>query len=125
MLGVLIRSKDCSMVNSEPSPGPSRLEQALERGLGPDGQISQELSALGDYPLETVADARAVCLALKRYAEQLKQPTADGEACDCSALHPLASLFQEAETDEAYLVLEEHGLPILLEIFDQRLPLAI
>lgn len=107
------------------STEPSRLEQALERGLAPGGSLSQELGALGDYPLETVADARAVCLALKRYSEQLKQSTAAGEACDCSGLHPLASLFQEAETDEAYLVLEAHGLPILLEIFDQRLPLAI
>ncbi len=110
------------MESSEPSP----LEQALARGLAPGGHLSQELGALGDYPLETVADARAVCLALRRYADQLQQAAAAGGSdCDCSPLHPLASLFQEAETDEAYLVLEEHGLPILLEIFDRRLPLAI
>lgn len=107
------------------SSEPSRLEQALERGLAPGGSLSQELGALGDYPLETVADARAVCLALKRLLEQLRQSAAGGQGGDCSALHPLASLFQEAETDEAYVVLQEHGLPILLDIFDQRLPLAI
>lgn len=105
---------------------PSRLEQALEGGLAPSGRLSQELGALGDYPIETVEDARAVCVALRRFADQLQQAAAAGNAeCDCSALHPLASLFQEAESDEAYLVLEAHGLPILLEIFDQRLPLAV
>ena len=110
------------MESSEPSP----LEQALERGLAPGGKLSQELGALGDYPLETISDARAVVDALRKYADQSKlSPMGGGGDCDCSPLHPLASLFQEAETDEAYLVLETYGLPILLEIFDQRLPLAI
>lgn len=107
------------------SPEPSRLEQALERGLLPGGQISQELGALGDYPLETVEDAQAVVAALRRYADQSRQALSSGGEHAASALHPLASLFQDAETDEAYVVLEEAGLPVLLEIFDQRLPLAI
>lgn len=110
------------MESSELSP----LEQALHRGLAPGGHLSQELAALGDYPLETVADAQAVCVALRGYADQLRGASATGGTeCDCSPLHPLASLFQEAETDEAYLVLQEHGLPLLLDIFDRRLPLAI
>ena len=110
------------METSEPSP----LAQALERGLSPGGKLSQELGALGDYPLETVADARLVCAALRSYSDQLKHaPAAAGIDCDCSPLHPLASLFQEAETDEAYQVLQTDGLPLLLEVFDQRLPLAI
>lgn len=104
----------------------SRLEQALERGLAPGGKLSDELGTLGDYPLETVADALAVVDALRRYAEQLKlAPLSGGGDCNCSPLHPLASLFQDAETDEAYLVLETQGLPLLLEIFDQLLPSAI
>lgn len=105
--------------------GPSRLEQALERGLQPGGNLSSELAALGDYPLETEADARAVCDALGELAAQLRTAVATGGGCSCSSLHPLAALFQEAETDEAYAVLAAQGLPILLEIFDQRLPLSI
>lgn len=107
------------------SSEPSRLEQALERGLLPGGHISQELGALGDYPLETVEDAQAVVAALRRYADQSRQALKSGEETVASALHPLASLFQDAETDEAYVVLEAEGLPLLLEIFDQRLPLAV
>ena len=71
------------------------------------------------------ADAEAICRALRRFADQLEQTTSGSSDCDCSTLHPLAALFQEAETDEAYLVLGEQGLPILLEIFDRMLPRVV
>jgi len=117
-----------SMETNEKSP----LELALEKGLSPGGNLSQELGVLGDYPLETVRDAHAVCVALKRLSDSLipaaVQPgseACDGGECSNSPLHPLASLFQDAETDEAFAVLQTLGLPLLLEIFDKRLPHAV
>jgi hypothetical protein len=110
----------------------SRLEVALEKGLMPGGNLSQELAALGDLPIESVRDAEAICRALQTLSDSLIPAAAQSGAEDCDGgdcssntpLHPLASLFQDAETDEAFVVLKSKGLPILLEIFDKRLPYA-
>lgn len=98
---------------------------ALNRGLQEEGSLSQEIAALGDFPLDTVADGLAICAALRKYADSLAGRPAATLTCDCSKLHPLASLFQEAETDEVFQVLQEHGLPVLLEVFDLLLPKAV
>lgn len=108
------------------------LELALNKGLASGGNLSQELGMLGDYPIESAADARAVCTALKRLLDSLSAPesasdsaSCEGGECSNSPLHPLASLFQDAETDEAFSILQTEGLPILLQIFDKKLPQAI
>jgi hypothetical protein len=113
------------------SENKSPLELVLEKGLAAGGNLSQELAALGDYPVETAQDAEAVCAALRKLSDSFipvaVQPGAEhceSGTCSNAPLHPLASLFQDAETDEAFTVLQSQGLPILLEIFDKRLPHA-
>jgi hypothetical protein len=94
-------------------PVQTELQAALERGMEPGGNLSEVLQRLGEYPIETVADARAVCGALRKYAAQTQGDT---------RLHPLASLFQDVSTEVAFATLAEEGLPVLIDIFDRELP---
>ena len=87
--------------------GETPLQASLQRGLQQGADLSQELARLGDYPIETVVDAQAVCDALR-------------DPAGAASLHPLASLFQDAATEDAFTVFAEQGLPVLREIFDRR-----
>jgi hypothetical protein len=97
--------------------GKTELQEALDRGMEPGGDLSAALVQLGSYPIESVADAEAVVAALRRYAVQNNDtPEMRGR------LHPLASLFQDVATEEAFGALDEQGIPILVEVFDRELP---
>jgi hypothetical protein len=109
--------------------GTSKLEVALARGLVPGGDLVQELASLNGYAVRTTRDAHAICLALARLIElppEMPEPpfpplvTGGEKGGARTALDWLASLFQQVETQEAYGVLLEFGLPQLLRLFDEH-----
>lgn len=96
----------------------SKLQQALARGLQPDGDLVEELNELSDYPITTAGDARAVCEALTALYAAGK---ADEEEFHVSSpLHALTALFQQVDSCEAFEVLAAEGLPELVRTFDEK-----
>jgi hypothetical protein len=98
---------------------PSRLETALSSGLARGGDLIQELATLRDYPIRSSQDAHAICLALARLIESPPE-TPDLPVPSRTALNWLAGLFQQVETEQAFAVLAEYGIPQLLRLFDER-----
>lgn len=98
--------------------GTSALQQAIERGLRPGGDLSHELCELDDYSLQSAEDAQAICAALASLP--LLRP-ADAEPYG-SSLRALAALFQTIEDVDvpACDVLYEEGIPLLITLFDAR-----
>jgi len=90
------------------------LQQALATGMMPGADLSAELAKLGEYPIESSEDAQAACAALKQYEFALDRRDQNDEV-----LHPLASLFQDVATEEAFTVFHDEGIPSLLRIFDR------
>ncbi len=97
----------------------SKLESALARRLARGGDLIAEIASLKDYPIRTAADAQAICLALTRLIE-LPPETPDLPIPTRTPLDWLAGLFQQVETQEAFEVLQEYGLPPLLLLYDER-----
>jgi hypothetical protein len=103
-----------------------KVKAALDRALRPGGSFAAELAGLGDASIETTAEARALASALVRHAPALKR----GRAADGpterfpSTLHRVVGLFQSIQSREAYDVLCAEGVPILLDVFDDRLDAA-
>lgn len=98
-------------VPSETNP----IQAAFDRGLAPGGDLYEELSALGDYPVTTEVEARSLARGAARLGEQL------GERGNDPILHLVTGLFQGVESREAFDILREEGLPRLLKAFDARL----
>jgi hypothetical protein len=98
----------------------SKLQQALLRGLEPDGNLADELFRLGDYVITTQQDANAVCEALEKFP--LPKRSSDDFFKDWTPLHAVTALFQQVENEEAFAVLFEHGIPHLLRLFDALIP---
>jgi hypothetical protein len=74
----------------------SPLQQAIDRGTKPDGDLVEELDKLGNYPVRTRKDAQAICEALRRLPER----PSDGKTFS-SPLHALTGLFQEVDGPDA------------------------
>jgi hypothetical protein len=98
---------------------PSKLQHALRQGLEPGGNLADELFRLGDYKIATVDDAHAVCEALEKFP--LVGKRSDEFFKDWTPLHAVTALFQQVESEEAFAVLFEHGIPHLLRLFDEMI----
>jgi hypothetical protein len=94
--------------------GPDPIQQAFDRGLEAGGDLYEELSALGDYPVTTEGEARSLARGVHRLGYQL------GDRANDPILHLIAGLFQAVESAEAFDVLRVEGLPRLLEAYDAR-----
>lgn len=94
----------------------SLLQSALSRGLAPDGDLSEELSELGEYEISTLADAEALTRAM---AEFVTRAVENDEGI--SAFPELVRLFQSVTAAEAYRHLAVKGIPLLIEAYDARL----
>ncbi len=95
------------------------LQRALRRGLK-SGNLSEELDQLGEYPVRSRRDARAICAAL----QELLGPSS-AHARRWSSLDALAGLFLDVEGVDApaFAMLLKSGIPLLIEHFEQALPL--
>ncbi len=94
---------------------PSSLKLAIERGMGAEADLADELRALGDYTIRTRQDAEAICDALRRF------PLSDsGRGGITSPLYALAGLFQDVEdqNDPAFAILQKRGTAELVRIAD-------
>lgn len=92
------------------------LIRALQRGLAPGGDLTEELWDLGDYQVTRREDAEAICSALAQLSDQ---PVAKGAN---SPLRALARLFQDVPDAEcpAFDILHERGLAELCRVFEAR-----
>jgi hypothetical protein len=92
------------------------LIRALQRGLAPGGDLTEELWDLGDYQVSRREDAEAICSALAKLSEE---PAAGGGN---SPLRALARLFQDVPDAEcpAFEILHEQGLSELCRVFYAR-----
>ncbi|QGJ71110.1 Hypothetical protein PBC10988_28130 [Planctomycetales bacterium 10988] len=96
----------------------TKLQQALRAGLRPGGDLVSELKQCLDYPVESRQDALAICRALRKFPrseDPILLPS-----LTFSPLQMLVYLFQAVETQEAFNVLCEQGLPELARIFDAQ-----
>ncbi len=94
----------------------SLLQTALTRGLAPDGDLYEELSELGDYEINSLADAEALTRGLAEFVERAVE---NDDAM--SAFPELVRLFQSVTLAEAYRHLAVKGIPLLIEAYDARL----
>jgi len=94
----------------------SPLQNAIKRGMKPNGDLSSELSKLGEYALHSRGDAIAICKALQQFPSE----HSDGEGY-ASNLYSLVALFQNVQSAEspAVEVLGEKGIPEIIWIFFQ------
>lgn len=88
----------------------SPLTEALQKWTEEGGDLDDILSSESDHPVETPAEANAICAALD--ALRTKPELLDEEAVS-SPLHTLTAFFQQAEGDEAIELLRQNGLPRL------------
>ncbi len=92
------------------------LQAALTRGLAPGGDLYEELCDLGEYEIDSMADAEALTRGM---AEFVQRAVDSDEAM--SAFPELVRLFQSVTSTEAYRHLAVKGIPLLIEAFDARL----
>ncbi len=95
---------------------PSLLQAAFTRGLAPEGDLYEELNDLGEYEIESLADADVLTRGL---AEFVKRAVDSDEAM--SAFPELVRLFQSVTSADAYRHLAVKGIPLLIEAYDARL----
>ncbi|MDP6633420.1 MAG: hypothetical protein QGG42_00805 [Phycisphaerae bacterium] len=83
--------------------------------MKPNGDLSKELSKLGEYTLHSRGDAIAICKAL----QQLPSERSEGEGYR-SNLYSLVALFQDVKSVDApaIKVLGEEGIPQIIRIYD-------
>ncbi len=101
----------------------SRLQRALAGDVRTNPKLVQDLAELKDYPIETVRDARAICRALSLLREAPSSTTTTGKAASSlqERVYALTRLFQNIKHGDAPAcsILFEHGIPLLLEHYDQ------
>ena len=94
----------------------SELRKAINRGLA-SGDLAEALWQVADFELRTADDAAAVVELVMSHQDLLLAPPATRS----SSLHAVAGLFQQVETQEAFDLLSEQGLPGLRRLFDALL----
>lgn len=95
------------------------LQVALERGLADGGNLFEELNDLDHYQIESVEDAEALIDALELYIQRpIEAPGI------FTAFHQLISLFQSVTAISPFQCLVRRGIPLLIEAYDARLPVA-
>jgi hypothetical protein len=94
----------------------SDLRRAIREGVAL-GDIGTALGRVADAELHTRDDAAAVADLVASHPDDLLRPDANGRR----PLRVVLGLFQQVETEEAFLVLAERGLPALRAIFDALL----
>lgn len=99
----------------------SPLQRALSRGMKENGDLADQLRELGNYPIRSRKDAKAICDALGKLP--LRTPDAQGNE---SPLQALVGLFQDIESRDApaFDVLYHEGLAHLIRIFDATVRIA-
>ena len=102
----------------------SDLERALARCQDPAFNPTEILLDLREEPIQTLAEAEALCLALESLPAQPEVLPPCGVSSDeapTTALYMLASLFQRAGSPEVMELLKERGLVALRKHYDLRL----
>jgi hypothetical protein len=92
------------------------LQAAMARGLAPGGDLYEELCDLGDYEIDSMADAEALTRGM---AEYVKRAVDEDEAM--SAFPEFVRLFQSVTSAEAFRHLAVKGIPLLIEAYDARM----
>lgn len=97
------------MASEDSFSRPTVLQMALERGARPGGDLGEELRRLGDYTIESRADAEAICDALESVARSNDRD---------QSFHFLVGLFQDVEGPDspAFDVLADRGISLLDEV---------
>lgn len=97
----------------------TRLQIALDRGLSEGGNLFEALNDLDHYEIDSIEDADALIEALGVYAKRpIETPGM------FSAFHQLISLFQSVIGISPFQYIARRGIPLLIQIYDQRLPQA-
>ena len=95
----------------------TRLQIALDRGLSEGGNLFEALNDLENYEIDSIEDADALVEALSVYAKRpIETPGM------FSAFHQLISLFQSVIGISPFQYIARRGIPLLIQIYDQRLP---
>lgn len=95
------------------------LQVALNDGLADGGNLFETLNELDHYEIDSIEDAQALVEALQTYNERPVEA-----AGIFSAFHQLVSLFQSVASVGAFQHLVRHGIPVLIDAYDKRLPMA-
>jgi hypothetical protein len=90
--------------------GKSSLTKALERWTKEGGDLDSILSSYSNHPVKSKSEAVAICAALDLLTTESGRA---GKKIFGSPLHTLAAFFQTVESDEAFEVLKQDGLPRL------------
>jgi hypothetical protein len=95
------------------------LQAALERGLADGGNLFEALNDLDHYEIQTVEDAEALVEALELFISRpIEKPGI------FSAFHQIVSLFQTVSGVSPFQYLARRGIPLLIQIYDDRLRIA-
>jgi hypothetical protein len=96
---------------------PTALQLALKRATQPGGDLSEELRRLGDYSVNSEADAKALCQILSQL--RTREVVVGGWRSSSS----LVLLFQSVSGPDcpAFPILKQTGIPILISILDDAL----
>jgi len=95
-------------------PDKSELEKAFEQAVQPGADLIERLSRVRFEPVQTPADAHAICRALDHIAA-----AASGTSTS-SQLHMAATFFQAVKSEEVFQVLFREGIPRLIQVFDEQ-----
>lgn len=95
------------------------LQLALEQGLADGGNLFEALNDLDRYQIESLEDAEALVDALQNYVGRPVE--APGMF---SPFHQLVSLFQSVSGISPFQYLVRRGIPVLIQAYDARLPMA-
>jgi hypothetical protein len=90
--------------------GKSSLLRALNQWTEKGGDLADRLSSNQDQPVQSPAEAAAICAALD--ALRTRPDRAEDDSI-LSPLHTLTAFFQNVETKDAFEVLTQDGLPRL------------
>ncbi len=96
----------------------SPLQRAVQDGLA-TGDLATALARVADVPISTGEDAAAIAELLDGFLHDRPETLAAPSPAAVSPLQLILGLFQQIETEEAYLVLVERGLPNLRQLFDR------
>lgn len=95
------------------------LQAALQADFSDAADLRARLDALGDYPIEWMADAELICSFL---AELLSEEGLSQATGTDSPAMMLVGFFQDPATPETYQLFSEAGLPMLVALFDAKWP---
>lgn len=93
----------------------SKFHNALLQARDVNVDLCKVLEATRQKGPKTAAEAKAICQLL----QSLPLPTSSAGRSRSSRLHTLVGLFQQPETEEAFIAMGQHGIPELCRIYDQ------